>query len=47
MTQRAIQGDWAPAVGPAIGAATVAKYVTAIAPALQASGAAFTPSRHP
>jgi ABC-type branched-subunit amino acid transport system substrate-binding protein len=41
MTQRAIQGDWEPAVGPAIGAATVAKYVTAIAPALQASGTAF------
>jgi branched-chain amino acid transport system substrate-binding protein len=41
MTQRAIQGDWVPAVGPAIGAATVAKYVTAIAPALQASGTAF------
>jgi ABC-type branched-subunit amino acid transport system substrate-binding protein len=41
MTQRAIQGDWVPAVGPAIGAATVAKYVKAIAPALQASGTAF------
>jgi branched-chain amino acid transport system substrate-binding protein len=41
MTQRAIQGDWVPAVGPAIGAATVAQYVTAIAPALQASGTAF------
>lgn len=41
MTQRAIQGDWEPAVGPAIGDATVAKYVTAIAPALQASGTAF------
>ncbi len=42
MTQRAIQGDWEPAVGPAIGDATVAKYVTAIAPALQSSGVAFT-----
>lgn len=41
MTQRAIQGDWEPAVGPAIGDATVAKYVMAIAPALQASGIAF------
>jgi hypothetical protein len=41
MTQRAIQGDWEPAVGPALGAANVAKYVKAIAPALQASGAAF------
>lgn len=41
MTQRAIQGDWEPAVGPAIGDATVGKYVTAIAPALQASGTAF------
>jgi branched-chain amino acid transport system substrate-binding protein len=41
MTQRAIQGDWEPAVGPAIGDATVAKYVAAIAPALQASGTAF------
>ena len=41
MTQRAIQGDWEPAVGPAIGDATVGKYVAAIAPALQASGTAF------
>jgi branched-chain amino acid transport system substrate-binding protein len=41
MTQRAIQGDWEPAVGPALGAANVARYVKAIAPALQASGAAF------
>lgn len=42
MTQRAIQGDWEPAVGPAIGTSSLAKYVTAIAPALQASGTAFT-----
>lgn len=42
MTQRAIQGDWEPAVGPAIGVPSLAKYVTAIAPALQASGTAFT-----
>ena len=42
MTQRAIQGDWEPAVGPAIGVSSLAQYVTAIAPALQASGTAFT-----
>lgn len=42
MTQRAIQGDWEPAVGPAIGAANVAQYVKAIAPALQATGTAFS-----
>ncbi|TVZ04357.1 ABC transporter substrate-binding protein [Trebonia kvetii] len=42
MTQRAIQGDWEPSVGPAIGLASMGKYVTAIAPALQSSGAAFT-----
>jgi branched-chain amino acid transport system substrate-binding protein len=42
MTQRAIQGDWEPAVGPAIGTASLGQYVTAIAPALQSSGAAFT-----
>jgi branched-chain amino acid transport system substrate-binding protein len=42
MTQRAIQGDWEPAVGPAIGVPTMAKNVTAIAPALQATGGAFT-----
>jgi ABC-type branched-subunit amino acid transport system substrate-binding protein len=42
MTQRAIQGDWEPAVGPAIGVSSLAKYVTAIAPALQSSGVAFT-----
>ena len=42
MTQRAIQGDWEPAVGPAIGLPSLAQYVTAIAPALQSSGTAFT-----
>jgi branched-chain amino acid transport system substrate-binding protein len=42
VTQRALQGDWEPAVGPAIGDATVGKYVTTIAPALSASGTAFT-----
>ena len=41
VTQRAIQGDWEPAVGPAIGTASLTQYVTAIAPALQASGTAF------
>ena len=42
MTQRAIQGDWEPAVGPAIGVASLGQFVTAIAPALQSSGTAFT-----
>jgi hypothetical protein len=42
VTQRAIQGDWEPAVGPAIGATTLAQSVTAVAPALQATGVAFT-----
>ncbi|HEX9030700.1 MAG TPA: ABC transporter substrate-binding protein [Streptosporangiaceae bacterium] len=41
VTQRATQGDWAPAVGPAIGNANLAKYVTAIAPALHAQGAGY------
>jgi branched-chain amino acid transport system substrate-binding protein len=41
VTQRAIQGDWAPAVQPAIGSASLGKYVTAIAPALSARGAAY------
>ena len=41
VTQRATQGDWAPAVGPAIGNTTLAKYVTAIAPALHSSGPAY------
>ncbi len=41
VTQRATQGDWAPAVGPAIGNKTLAKYVTAIAPALHSSGPAY------
>jgi ABC-type branched-subunit amino acid transport system substrate-binding protein len=42
MTQRAIQGDWEPAVGPAVGVPALSKDVTAIAPALQSSGTAFT-----
>jgi branched-chain amino acid transport system substrate-binding protein len=42
MTQRAIQGDWEPAVGPAIGVSSLASSVTAIAPALQSAGSAFT-----
>lgn len=41
VTQRAIQGDWEPAVGPAIGTAALSQ-VTAIAPALQATGTAFS-----
>jgi len=41
VTQRAIQGDWAPAVQPAIGNASLSKYVTAIAPALSAQGPAY------
>ena len=41
VTQRALQGDWAAAVVPAIGGAAVSKYVTTIAPALQATGSAF------
>jgi ABC-type branched-subunit amino acid transport system substrate-binding protein len=41
VTQRAIQGDWEPAVGPAIGTAALAQDVTAVAPALQATGTAF------
>ncbi len=42
VTQRALQGDWAAAVVPALGGATVGKYVTTIAPALQSAGTAFT-----
>jgi ABC-type branched-subunit amino acid transport system substrate-binding protein len=42
VTQRAIQGDWAPAVQPAIGNASLKKYVTAIAPALSAQGPGYT-----
>jgi ABC-type branched-subunit amino acid transport system substrate-binding protein len=42
ITQRATQGDWAPAVAPAIGAATLAKDITAIAPALSATGPGYT-----
>ena len=41
ITQRATQGDWAPAVAPAIGAATLAKDITAIAPALSATGPGY------
>jgi len=41
VTQRATQGDWAPAVGPAIGTATLASDVTAIAPALSATGTGY------
>lgn len=41
VTQRATQGDWAPAVGPAIGNSSLARYVTAIAPALHASGTGY------
>jgi branched-chain amino acid transport system substrate-binding protein len=41
VTQRAIQGDWAPAVQPAIGSKSLSKYVTAIAPALSAQGPAY------
>jgi ABC-type branched-subunit amino acid transport system substrate-binding protein len=41
VTQRAIQGDWEPAVGPAIGTAALSQDVTAVAPALQATGTAF------
>jgi ABC-type branched-subunit amino acid transport system substrate-binding protein len=42
VTQRAIQGDWAPAVQPAIGNASLKKYVTAIAPALSAQGPGYS-----
>lgn len=41
VTQRALQGDWAAAVVPALGGATVSRYVTTIAPVLQSAGAAF------
>ena len=41
VTQRALQGDWAAAVVPAIGGSAVSKYVTTIAPALQSTGAAY------
>jgi branched-chain amino acid transport system substrate-binding protein len=41
VTQRALQSDWAPAVAPAVGAANLAKSVTAIAPDLNLSGAAY------
>jgi ABC-type branched-subunit amino acid transport system substrate-binding protein len=42
VTQRAIQGDWEPAVGPAIGTTALSQDVIAVAPALQATGTAFT-----
>jgi ABC-type branched-subunit amino acid transport system substrate-binding protein len=42
VTQRAIQGDWAPAVQPAIGSASLSKDVMAIAPALSGQGSAYT-----
>jgi len=41
VTQRATQPDWAPAVQPAIGTASLGKDVTAIAPALSAQGPAY------
>lgn len=41
VTQRALRGDWAAAVVPALGGSTVSKYVTTIAPQLQASGTAY------
>jgi branched-chain amino acid transport system substrate-binding protein len=40
--QQAIQGDWEPAVGPAVGVPNLEKYVTAVAPALSATGTAYT-----
>jgi branched-chain amino acid transport system substrate-binding protein len=46
LTQRAIQPDWAPAVQPAIGSASLSKYVTAIAPALSAQGAGYAAFQH-
>lgn len=39
--QQAIQGDWEPAVGPAIGVPNLEKYVTAVAPELSATGPAY------
>jgi ABC-type branched-subunit amino acid transport system substrate-binding protein len=41
VTQRATQGDWAPAVLPAIGAQSMGSAITAVAPALHATGSAF------
>lgn len=41
VTQRATQGDWIPAVMPAVGGQSVAANIVAVAPALSARGAAF------
>jgi ABC-type branched-subunit amino acid transport system substrate-binding protein len=41
VTQRATQPDWAPAVRPVIGTASLSKDVTAIAPALRAQGPGY------
>jgi ABC-type branched-subunit amino acid transport system substrate-binding protein len=41
VTQRATQGDWAPAVQPAIGSSSMASDVFAVAPALSSTGAAY------
>jgi branched-chain amino acid transport system substrate-binding protein len=41
VTQRATQGDWAPAVLPAIGSASMGSDIFAVAPALSSQGAAF------
>jgi branched-chain amino acid transport system substrate-binding protein len=41
VTQRAIQPDWAPAVQPAVGTASLSADVPAIAPALSAQGAGY------
>lgn len=42
VTQRATQGDWAPAVLPAIGSASMGSDIFAVAPALSSAGPAFT-----
>ena len=39
--QQSVQGDWTSAVVPAVGAANVQKYVSAVTPNLSASGTAF------
>jgi ABC-type branched-subunit amino acid transport system substrate-binding protein len=41
VTQRATQGDWAPAVLPAIGAASMGSDIFAVAPALSSTGPAI------
>jgi ABC-type branched-subunit amino acid transport system substrate-binding protein len=41
VTQRATQGDWAPAVLPAIGSASMGSDIFAVAPALSSAGPAF------